>query len=146
MDEKNVGACVVVILKNEDGKILLGKRPDAMNSISDIEEQGTWTLPMTFIKQGEEFEQAAARVALEETGIRVDFSRVCCVNNDQTDNGQFVTTGMSSDRWVGCPEVKNPEKINEWGWFSLDDSPFPIHVPSAKALMCFKKGKFNFSS
>lgn len=144
--EQKVGACVAVILKNEDGKVLLGKRPDKMQAQSEIEEQGTWTLPMTLIKEGEEFEQAAARVAMQEAGIRVDFSRVCCVNNDKTDKMQIVTTGMVSDRWVGEAQIKNKDKIEQWEWFNLEDSPFPIYIPSAKALMCFKKGKFNFSS
>ncbi|HVY01422.1 MAG TPA: NUDIX domain-containing protein [Candidatus Nanoarchaeia archaeon] len=145
MQEK-VGACVAVILKNEDNKVLIGRRPDKMQNQTEIEEQGTWTLPMTEIRQGEEFEQAAARVAMQEAGIRVDFSRVACVNNDKTDKAQFATVGMVSDRWIGEAQVKNPEKIVEWSWFSLEDSPFPIYIPSAKALMCFKKGKFNFST
>lgn len=144
--EQKVGACVAVILKDENNKVLLGRRPDKMQTQSEIEEQGTWTLPMAILNQGEEFEQAASRVAMQEAGIRVDFSRACCVNNDKTDKAQFVTTGMVSDRWVGCAEVKNPDKIVEWNWFSLEDSPFPIYIPSAKALMCFKKGKFNFST
>lgn len=146
MEDKKAGVCVCAIIKNEENKVLIGKRPDKMQNTTELEEQETWTLPMTFLKQGEEFDQAAARVALQEAGIRIDFSRVCCVNNDKTDKAHFATIGMATDRWVGCPEVKNPEKIEKWEWFSLDDSPFPISIPSAKVLMCFKKGKFNYSN
>lgn len=146
MEEKRAVATVAVVIKNDTGKVLLGKRPDKMDSHSTMEEQGTWTLPMTELKHNEELEQAAARVVIEETGLKIDFSRVACVNNDKIDAGHLVTVGMVSDRWSGAPEVKNPSKIAEWGWFDLEDSPFPIFIPSAKVLLCLRKGKFNFSN
>lgn len=145
MEAKRAGVAVAIILKNAEGKVLLGRRPEKMDHSSFVEEQGTWTLPITEIAYGEEFEQAAARAAMEQAGIRVDFSRPSAVNNDKTDNAHFATIAMVSDRWVGEPKVKDSTKFAEWAWFSLDDSPFPIFIPSAKALMCIKKGKFNFS-
>lgn len=123
----------------------MGKMPDSLqDEKNEFHENGAWTLPVTILKHEEEFEQAAIRTVLEETGIKVDYIRVACVNNDKTERGHFVTVGIVSDRWNGNPEIKNSKKILQWEWFSLEDSPFPISMLSAKILLNIRKGKFYF--
>ena len=144
MDEKRVGTGVGIVLM-KDGKILLGKRnddPDKAKSL--LNGAGTWTMPGGKLRFGEEFEQAARRELLEETGVIAKKIKVICVNNDITDNAHFVTVGVLCEVWEGEPKVMEPDQITEWGWFDLNNPPFPIYVPSAKILMNLRGGKFYF--
>ena len=144
MEEKSVNVNVgVVIMK--DGKILLGKRnDDSVKDKSSFGEAGTWTMPGGKMRFGEEFEQAAARELLEETGIIAKRLKVICVNNEKTDDEHFVSVGMLCDMWEGEIQVKEHDKITEWQWFDLESPPFPVYVPSAKILFNLRKGNFYY--
>ena len=39
------------------------------------------------------------------------------------------------------PEVKEPDEITEWRWFSLDNLPTPIFFPSEKILEKYLKAR-----
>lgn len=146
MEEKRVNAGLgVVIMK--DGKILMGHRNDKPTDPNlPLHEAGTWTLPMVKLEYGEEFEQAASRAVLHETGLVARKLRVFCVNNDHLNNAHFVTIGIACEDYTGEPETKQPDKIIRWEWFDLEDPPFPIFMPSAKILLNLRKNKVYFSN
>ncbi len=146
MEEKSVHAGVGVVLL-KDGKILMGHRHDRpADGSSPLHEAGTWTLPMVKLEYGEEFEQAAARALLTETGVVAKRMRVFCVDNDKLDTAHFVSVGIVCDDWTGEPRAKQPDRIMRWEWFELEDPPFPIFMPSAKILLNLRKNKVYFSN
>jgi 8-oxo-dGTP diphosphatase len=146
MDEKRVNAGIGVVLF-KDGKILMGHRSDKqIDPNVPLQEAGTWTLPMAKLEYGEEFEQAASRALLHETGVSARKLKVFCVNNDHLNNAHFVTVGVVCEDWNGEPKTSHPEKIMRWEWFDLEEPPFPIFMPSAKILLNLRKNKVYFSN
>ena len=132
MDEKRVVAGIGVLLM-KDNKVLLGKHKD-----------GEWRMPGGKIEFNEEFEHTAMRELMEETGIQAKKLKIVCVNNDKMGENHFVTVGILCEEWIGEATVKEPDKFSEWGWFTMEDLPFPIYLPSAKVMMNLKQGNFYF--
>ena len=81
---------------------------------------------------------------MEETGIRLNDSRVICVNQDIIESAHFVTIGLFSEDFEGEPRVMEPDEITEWKWFDLDNIPSPMFFPSEKVIKNFinKENKF----
>ncbi len=119
----HVGINVFVV---RDGMVLLGKRKNAYGA-------GTWGLPGGHLEVGEAMRDAAARELMEETGLRAksfEFSNV--VNDGNRSDGRhrlqigFIVHGVE-----GEPVVREPDKCEEWKWFSMSALPqelFPPHI------------------
>ncbi len=119
MENKKIGAGVGVMLL-KDGNVLLGKRPENPEKAkSELNGQGTWTIPGGKLHFQEDFEDAARREVEEETGIRLNKTKVVCVNNNKVKNAHFITISLLSNDFIGEPEVKEPDEITEWKWSLL---------------------------
>ncbi len=141
-ENKRVGVGFGVMMMR-DGKILLGKRhDDPEKASSELNGEGTWTMPGGKMDFGETFEDGAKREVLEETGIAINTLQVVCVNQDMVETAHFVTIGLFSDDFSGEPHVMEPDEITEWHWFSIDNLPTPMYFPSAKLLENYKQKKF----
>lgn len=99
-------------------------------------------MPGGKLEFGESFEGAARRETLEETGIRLEGTKVICINEDRDDRAHFITVGLFSDTFVGDPRVMEPDTIVEWRWFDPDDLPSPMYFPSTRLLENYRQGKF----
>jgi 8-oxo-dGTP diphosphatase len=144
MDQpKKVGVGLgVLILKNR--KILLGKRSeDPTKSDSELQLEGSWTMPGGKIEYGEGFKECAKRETMEETGIVLKSVKIICVNNDKNEHAHFVTVGAFSDDFLGEAKVMEPDEITEWKWFSLNDLPKNMYFPSKRLLECYLENKVN---
>ncbi|KPJ55117.1 hypothetical protein AMJ47_01165 [Parcubacteria bacterium DG_72] len=135
----------VILLKNS--KVLLGKRhEDPEKADSLLHGEGTWTLPGGKLDFKENIEDCAAKEVLEETSIEIDKNniRIISVTNDIVEDAHFVTIGFLCDKFVGEPEVMEPDEIVEWKWFDINDIPSPMYFPSEKAIKNFlnKENKF----
>jgi 8-oxo-dGTP diphosphatase len=139
-DQKvGVGVGVMVL---RDGKVLLGKRNgDPAKASSKLGGAGTWTMPGGKVDYGETLEAAAKREVLEETGLHVGSLRMVSVSDDIGDMGHFVTIGFLCEDFDGEPEAKEPETINPWNWFALDDLPDPMYFPSVGLLKNYRAGQ-----
>lgn len=143
MNDKKVGVGFGIMMLNEEGKVLLGKRhEDPAKADSELKGQGTWTMPGGKLHFQESFEEGAKREVMEETAMKLLGVRVICVNNDMVDTAHFVTAGLFSDNFEGEPQVMEPDEITEWRWFDLNDLPEKIYFPSAKVLENYKQNKF----
>jgi len=79
---------------------------------------------------------------MEETGIRLNDSRVICVNQDIIESAHFVTIGLFSEDFEGEPRVMEPDEITEWKWFDLNELPKPLFFPSKKVLDNYFRKEF----
>lgn len=122
MNERpRVGLGVLVV---KDNKVLLGKRKNAHGS-------GSWAPAGGHLEFGESFEHCAQREVLEETGLLIDSSFVCAVTNDifQQEQKHYISIFMLAVIKQGTPVLKEPEKCDEWQWFSWQQLPTPLFVP-----------------
>lgn len=138
----NVGVGFGVIILR-DNKLLLGLRhDDPEKADSELRGEGTWTLPGGKLEYGETFEEGAIREIREETGMEARNIRVLSVSNDMNEHAHFVTIGTLADDIVGEPQVREPDEIVEWRWFSLDSLPKNLFVCSERMLENYRKNLF----
>jgi len=141
-NNKKVGAGFGIMLLNNSGQVLLGKRHiDSEKADSKLRGEGTWTMPGGKLEFGESFEEGARRELMEETGMFLEKVKIICVSNDKIDEAHFVTIGMFSKYFKGKSQVMEPDEITEWHWFDLDDLPSPLFFPSHRILENYKLNK-----
>jgi len=130
----------VMILK--DNKVLLGKRhEDPEKADSELHGEGKWTLPGGKIDFEEKIEDCARREVLEETGLKINKIKLVSVTNDIAYDNHFVTIGFLCEDFFGNEKVMEPEEITKWKWFSLNELPKPIFLPSLKLINNYLENK-----
>lgn len=118
MNERPKVGVGVVILK--DNKVLLGKRKGAHGP-------GEYAGPGGHLENLESFADCAVRETLEETGIEIANVRFLCVSNlRKYAPKHYLDIGVVADWKSGEPEVLEPEKVECWDWFDLDQLPEPM--------------------
>ena len=143
MKDRHIGAGCGVIVLNEKGQILMGKRnEDERLADSEMHEEGTWTLPGGNIEYGETFYEAGIREAKEETNLDVSDLEVFCVQTDLNEYAHYVSVGMIAKKYSGELKVTEPDEITEWRWFDIDKIPRKIFSASKKTIDCFLQKKF----
>ncbi|MGL5409064.1 MAG: nucleotide triphosphate diphosphatase NUDT15, partial [Shewanella sp.] len=100
-----------VILLNQQGQILLGKRQGS--------HAPYWSIPGGHLELGESFEQAAVREVYEETGLLISMPQVCSVSNNLATWQAFGVHYISVALWANvCGEaiLMEPDKCEQWRW------------------------------
>ena len=142
-EKKRIGAGFGVIILNNEGKILLGKRhPDPDKADSAFRSAGEWSLPGGKLDWGESFEEGAIREAKEETDLDIIDPEVISLHNCRNEHAHFVTVGLIAKNFKGEPKVMEPDEMTEWGWFDLNDLPEPRYFPSFMVIENYLKNKF----
>ncbi|MFA6503200.1 MAG: NUDIX hydrolase [Candidatus Paceibacterota bacterium] len=128
MEEQRPKVGVGVIIK-KDGKVLLGKR---------IGQHGTntWSFTGGHLEFGETIEACAERETREEAGIEITNLRQAAFTNDfyEKEQKHYVTILVVADYVSGEPRVMEPDKFEEWQWFSWDALPEPLLLPITSLL------------
>lgn len=133
MGETRVG--VGVILKNDKGEILVGKRKNS--------HAPYFSIPGGHLEEGESFEDAACREILEETGIVVDAVKVIAVTNDietwKESGKHYISVILFTDNFSGEPVLREPEKCEGWIWMDPEHLIEPHFEASRNAIECYLK-------
>ena len=130
-----VGLGVLVI---KDGKVLMGKRKGSHG-------EGEWAWPGGHLEHMESFETCAKREVMEETGMEIEnvrFNRI--MNLKMYAPKHYVDIGLLADWKSGEPKVLEPNKCEEWQWFSFDELPSPRFSACDTAIEAYKTGKNYF--
>ena len=133
-----VGVGVMVL---NDNKVLLGLRnPDKIKASSELNGEGTWTMPGGKVEYMEKLVDAAKRELEEETGLKAKKIDFLCISDDMTDTAHYVTAGFKVSDYSGRVKTMEPETILEWKWFDLNDLPKNMYKPSLVCIEKYKKG------
>ena len=125
------------ILVLKDNKVLLGLRhEDPEKASSELNGEGTWTMPGGKIDFGETFLQAASRELKEETDIdtKIEDFDVIHIRDNMVPTAHFLTVGLLLKNPTQEPKVMEPDEITEWKWFDLNNVPENIFLPSKHVL------------
>jgi 8-oxo-dGTP diphosphatase len=120
-----VGVSAIV---TRDGAVLLGRRRGAHGA-------GTFAFPGGKPDAGEHPSETVRRELLEETGlIARSVEPVAWTSDVFTDgNLHFVTLHHVVDT-DGEPAVREPDKVEAWGWYAWNALPEPLFAPAASLL------------
>jgi 8-oxo-dGTP diphosphatase len=127
---------VAVIIKDESGKILIGKR---------VSEHGrnTWSIPGGHLEKFETPEECVIRETKEECGIDIEILKPdIFVNNFfKETNKHYITLYFVAKKWSGTPIIKEPNKITEWTFCDITELPDNLFSPFANYINIKNKRK-----
>lgn len=129
-----IGVGTGAFILNDEGEILLMKRgPKAKNEV------GAWMLPGGAVEFNETMRDTIIREVFEELGVHIEIDgQLPAFDHILPDEGQHWVTNIFTARIIdGVPEIKEPEKCDEIGWFSLENLPIPLASASQGAIDSF---------
>lgn len=136
MVRPKVGVGVLII--NDEGKILIGKRKGSHSPF--------YSIPGGHLELGESFEQAAIKEVKEETNLDIVNPQVYSVcNNLETfanEGVHAVSINLKVEKYVGIPKVMEKEKCEGWFWCDPNELPQPHFEASTLAVRSFLQGSF----
>ena len=133
-----IGVGIMILKEN---KILLGLRnPNKEKASSELQGQGTWTMPGGKVEFMETLLDAAKRELKEETNLESDNLELLCISDDMTETAHYVTVGFIAKDFHGKLKTMEKETIIEWKWFDLNNLPANMYNPSLKCIEKYKSG------
>jgi 8-oxo-dGTP diphosphatase len=115
MEPQPIGVGVIVLDK-EGTHVLLGKRLNAYRA-------GQLGLPGGRLDLEETLRHCAERELLEETGLQASRMSYLGVVRELQEGYNFIHFAFVCLQYEGIPEVKEPEKCENWQWYPLDNLP-----------------------
>ena len=93
-------------------------------------EAGHWNIVGGKVDHMERAEIAARREAEEETGLTIGPIRYLGITEQliEADRQHWISLLYATDDTAGDPQLTEPDKLSEVGWFDLDDLPQPLSV------------------
>ena len=125
-----VGAMVM-----REGRVLLGQRKGAHGA-------GSYAWCGGHLEFGETLEQCAIREVREETGLVVRSLKLLCVSNIIAYGQHYVDFEFTTQVEPGQPQVCEPDKIEGWAWYDIDNLPAPLFKAGELALKSLRTGQF----
>ena len=105
-----------------------------------------WALVAGHVESGETCQEAAAREALEEVGVRIDpadLEPLTAMHRSSSTEAvdQRVDFFFACRRWLGEPRLGEPDKAAALGWFSLSGLPDPVVPHELRVLQALAQGQ-----
>lgn len=130
IDFPGVGVGLAIL---RDGRLLLYRRMKAP-------EAGFWNIVGGKVDHLEPADQAARREAQEETGLAI--GRLEFLGHTEqiiaADRQHWVSLLYKTDDIQGEPQLTEPDKLSDFGWFDLDALPEPLSAFTAAVLPYLK--------
>lgn len=120
-----VGIGLLVVRLNPEAphvQVLLGRRRNAHGA-------GEYAGAGGHLEHGESFTGCALRELAEEAGTDLKVSQpefLCLTNICQYENLHYVDVGMTAYWQSGEPVLMEPDKLDGWGWYDINNLPDPL--------------------
>jgi ADP-ribose pyrophosphatase YjhB (NUDIX family) len=124
---RNPAVGVAVVVLDEDGRILLGRRSAGGNV-------GEWCIPCGYVEWGEDIRAAARREFAEETGLDVQIGDVCAVHSN-FHNPASLTVGVWFYATVAGGKATASDDLDRVAWFAPEDPPEPLAFPTDRLVL-----------
>ena len=117
-----------------DGKLLLCKRLKAP-------EAGHWSIVGGKVDHMEAVADAARREAEEESGLTIHSARFLCLSEQriEADRQHWISLIYVTDDFSGAPQLMEPDKLSDIGWYALDALPQPLSVFAQDAVKALRE-------
>lgn len=125
--QQQLGVGVIIIRAQ---KVLLGKRKGALGA-------GTWAFPGGHLEWDESVENCAKREVLEETGLTDlhNFSQGPYTRDVFLEGSrQYITLFVAAHSAQGEPKILEPDRCDDWSWFTWNKLPQPLFLPLVNLL------------
>ena len=126
-----VGVGVMIV---DDNKILLGHRVEKAEDTGGIYEPDCWTLPGGKQEYEETMVEAAIRECKEETNLDISDLKVFTASDSFQPDRHYVTINFITASYSGELKIMEPEKIDKWEWFDINELPQNIYTPSKNMI------------
>lgn len=120
--------------------VLLGKRRGSHGG-------GEYGGPGGHLEYGETCAQTALRELEEECGgeIKIKNLRMLCVTDIlKYPPKHYVDVGFVADWVSGDPQIVEPDKVDSWDWYELDDLPTPLFGADPNYFDSLKSGQIYY--
>lgn len=131
--DKTIKTGIGIMIIN-DNKILLGHRTSTSKDTGGIYEPDTWTFPGGKQKYEETIIETAIRETKEETNLDIKDIHIFTASDEFQPDRHYVTIGVISSSYEGELKTMEPNKIDKWSWFDLNDLPENIYTPSKNMI------------
>lgn len=133
MNEEHIkiGAGCVII---QNGKTLLAKRKGSFAA-------GYWGSIGGHVEFGETPIEATKREAMEELGVEIGNVQFAACASIQKFGKQYIDVSFTAEILSGEPRICEPDKVEELGWFDLNNLPEPMFDPVKTVLNAIASGQ-----
>ncbi len=122
-----------MVIRDKEGQILVQQRRGTLG-------YGTWSVPGGWVELGEPPLKASVREAFEEVGVVVHKARLLGVTSyvepstPSSSGGIWalgigtITVWYEAESWDGIPEIREPDKMMDMGWYPIYNVPKPRYT------------------
>ncbi len=137
METENQPRVGIAIMIFKGNKVLLGKRKGSHGA-------GEYAFPGGHLEYMESFKECVLRELAEECGIEVgEVQFLLLANMKKYTPKHYCHIGVTAEWKSGEPQVLEPEKVERWDWYDLDNLPTPLFAGSQLCVDAYKQG-FNY--
>jgi 8-oxo-dGTP diphosphatase len=133
-----IGVTVCFVVHDGKKNFLLQKR-----SQNCRDEQGRWDNGGGALEFGEEWEEAVKREVFEELAAEINFlDSFNSLRNENNSPSHWVAVVFAVKVDPRTVKINEPDKIDEIGWFTLDNLPSPLHSMNGHSLGAAKRAGY----
>jgi len=132
-----IGVSAGAMIFNENYQLFLAKRGQKAKN-----ERGCWETPGGTVEFGETLEIAARREIREEYGFEIEIVRqIPAADHILPEEKQHwvATTFLAIIKKGSNPQINEPGKCDEIGWFDMSKLPSPLSEITKKDISYFHK-------